>query len=152
MQIYTRSVKASPYSSSVLMVLCDSIDAARKELKVKPSDKSNWDTGCIGQVFLDTGKYRRNYNLYMFINVPEHASIRELMDTFSHETVHLIDRVFDRAGVDTDYNNNEPYAYLLGNMVGELWDLFYKVQSPTFCTKEGYIEIKPPQVEAKPIE
>ena len=41
----------------------------------------------------------------------------------SHECVHICDYVFDSCFIKPDLENNEPYAYLMGWIVGEIHKL-----------------------------
>lgn len=139
---FTKKLHTSPYSTMVNIVLTSDIDSARKSFDLGRSDKSNWDKLTKGLTYLFRGgKKRDKYEVFLFVNVPRHETLKDIVDTFSHEVVHVLDLIFNNAGIDTDYNNNEPYAYLHGFITGEVWDLFMKNQSKEFCVKEGYLKI-----------
>lgn len=150
MQIYTRDITLIPYSRTVKVVFTDDLNAARLSFNIQPHSKKNWNNMYAGIAYIDYGGRKRDkFNMYLFINMAKQTTIPYMLDTISHEIAHIVDYTFQDAGIDTDYNNNEPYAYLTGYITGQVWHLYMECQSPTFCTKEGYIEVKPPQVEEK---
>lgn len=135
---HTKTIKLLPYSISVIVVMCTDIDAARLQLKLKPYSKKSWDKGTVGYSYIDTSKNEQGLNRfqpYLFINVPKIIDWPDFCDTVSHEAVHTVDKLFEFSGIDTDYNNNEPYAYLLGYLVGEVVRFYQEVETPEFCFK-----------------
>lgn len=45
------------------------------------------------------------------------------MTTISHECVHLACHIFNDRNIYTDYIHDEPYAYLMGYLVGEMYKI-----------------------------
>jgi len=144
MQIYTKDLALTPYSREVKLVFTDDLNEARLSFGITPYSKKNWNTYYAGIAYVDYGGRKRDkFTLYLFINMPKQLTLGYMLDTLAHEISHIVDYTFQDAGIDTDYNNNEPHAYLTGYIMGQAWQLYMECQSPTFCTKDGYIEVLP---------
>lgn len=135
---HVKNIKLLPYSVSVNVVLCTDIDVARIKLGLKPYSKKSWDKGTVGYSYIDTSKNENKLNKfqpYLFVNIPKVIDWADFCDTVAHEAVHTVDKVFEFSCIDTDYNNNEPYAYLLGYLVGQIVGFYEEVKTPEFCFK-----------------
>lgn len=44
----------------------------------------------------------------------------------AHESVHIVNFVFDNIGAKQDFNNDEPYAYLVGWVTDQVYKFMYK--------------------------
>lgn len=141
MILYEDKFQAIPYSTMVSIVLCDNINDARRSLGLKLYDKSNWDRNCVGRYYIYTGKNREKFHIFMFINVMKHEGVSDLIDTVDHEVVHITNQILNNSGVDSDYNNDEAQAYLLGYISGRVWKFLLEKQTTEFSPSKEYLQI-----------
>jgi len=72
--------------------------------------------------------FRQNH--YLFIlnvkNIPKKDFEAELVNTITHEAVHLCSFISKRVGLKLDVENDEPHAYLGGWLAGEIYKSYLK--------------------------
>lgn len=72
-------------------------------------------------------------NHYLFIlnikNVPKKNFEAELINTITHECIHLCSFISKRLGLKLDIDNDEPQAYLGGWMAGEIYKNYLKFKN-----------------------
>jgi hypothetical protein len=52
-----------------------------------------------------------------------------LAEVIAHEALHVTSYLFIRKGIKPDVNNDEPQAYLLGWVVGEIYKIYLKFKT-----------------------
>jgi hypothetical protein len=63
--------------------------------------------------------YKNGLNRYWIIVTPKTS-----VSTLAHESVHIASFIFLNAGVIADYNNDEPYAYMVGWIFNKVYKTF----------------------------
>lgn len=121
------------------MVLCDSIDSARRELGLKKSEKRNWDNGTIGMYYVDRGKSRNKFSLYLFVNVAKHTDVYDLLNTINHEANHLTNKILQYVDIVVDYDNDEAHTYLQAYIFEAVFKFFVENQDKLSIAKTKVI-------------
>lgn len=62
------------------------------------------------------------FHLVLWINLAQHKTEHELIDTCAHEATHAALSVMDHIGHDSRGTNDEPVAYLVGWITRWLWN------------------------------
>jgi hypothetical protein len=72
-------------------------------------------------------------NHYLFIlnhkNIPKKDFEAELVNTITHECMHLCSFISKRVGLKFDVDNDEPHAYLSGWLSGEIFKSYLKFKN-----------------------
>lgn len=106
------------YGASLTVMIAKDIEKARKSLFLKkdweysPEIKEDPDYDAI--FLFDEPDSRQ----YVIIFKPDASP-----GTIAHEVSHMVTKLLITCGVDI-INNDEPYAYLMGHLVDEIWERF----------------------------
>lgn len=111
---YKETFQVVPYSTFMTVVMTDEINEARRELGLKLYDKSNWNRRTCGRVYVHRGRGNSKHHVYLFVNIPSHDKVTDLLDTILHESAHVTNEILNEAGVSYDYGNDEHFTYQLG--------------------------------------
>lgn len=79
--------------------------------------------------------YRENHYLFVLNikNVPKKDFEAELVNTITHECIHLCSFISKRVGLKLDVDNDEPQAYLGGWCAGEIYKSYLKFKQQEVC-------------------
>ena len=77
----------------------------------------------------------RGNHLLVVFNMKNLKDETTLIETIAHESLHLTSFLFLRKGIKPDLNNDEPQAYLLGWLVGEIYKVYLKFKAQQDGTK-----------------
>jgi hypothetical protein len=71
----------------------------------------------------------RSNHLIVVFNMNYIKDETTLIETIAHESLHLTSFLFIRKGIKPDVDNDEPQAYLLGWLVGEIYKVYLKYKA-----------------------
>lgn len=112
------------YGGRLHIIICQDIEKDIEQLSKKYNRELFSDR--FDYIAYTTGKE----NHYLFIlnvkNIPKKDFEAELINTITHEVVHLCSFISKRLGLKLDVDNDEPHAYLGGWMAGEIYKTYLK--------------------------
>lgn len=101
------------YEQYLFIIIAEDFKPLEEPYSLKPTD------GYLGLTF-DHKK-----DIYVAIKPDSHPS------TIAHESVHVANYLYDIVGAEVDIRNDEPYAYLIGWIVEQI-----------YIIKDGYINTR----------
>jgi hypothetical protein len=118
-------------TSLVVPIYCSRLHVAFSENVIKEKETINKrfpDTITEDSDFCAQADSRRNHILVVF-NMKNIKNEIDLIETIAHESVHLTNFLFLRKGIKLNLNNDEPQAYLLGWITGEIYKVYLKFKA-----------------------
>lgn len=108
--IEKHTLSIEPYDSNCLVIVGTPEEARKYRDKHEVFFDLKYDFEVGGATIV-----KENYWPLIFLN--KRLTKRQRVATFAHECVHLINREFDRVGIEFDPNNDEAYAYLMSYLI-----------------------------------
>lgn len=95
------------YQQTIVVIVTNNFNKTLKELDIP----YNFDTNLYGALtYTDTPD-----SIYLFVN-----EFGNTISLLAHEAVHIVNEIFKRVRIVPDLDNDEPQAYLMGWLMGEL--------------------------------
>lgn len=98
------------YFGTVKVVQSNDKDKVNKRFKI------DWDG-------LNTTVYTQDNHNFLMITQPIEIITFETINTIAHEAVHIANWRISRIGFKYDYENDEPFAYLVGFITEEIYKI-----------------------------
>jgi len=119
-----KQIIIQPYDALV-SVSIGTINSQIKMLK-KKYDLVEESHVCAGLCNLQYSEKLKRNVFYMFIN-SNNTDQKDYWNTITHEMLHLTQKILEHRGVYMQKGkDNEPYAYVIGHIMGELYPFFEK--------------------------
>jgi hypothetical protein len=98
------------YFGTVKVVQSNDKDKVNKRFKI------DWDG-------LNTTVYTQDNHNFLMVTQPVEVITPETINTIAHESVHIANWRMSRIGFKYDYENDEPFAYLVGFITEEIYKI-----------------------------
>ena len=108
--LYKKVIEVPLYRGKFIILLTNSV---KKASKYVPSLSNEEDIFA----FASTGIYRKGTAFFMILNLTHEEKLTP--GIIAHESVHVASYVSTRAGIEADFDNDEPLTYLVGWITNE---------------------------------
>lgn len=113
MAVYKKYINIDIYRTRVFFAI--SKDLGEESYLVKNLDGNFGDCDAI---CFDRGS---GYPVEIWLS-EKHLDSNDLLNTLAHETVHAVNFLFAKKGINLDIQNDEPQAYLTGFIFSRVYD------------------------------